>query len=47
LRTQYAATYTPSNARQDGSFRHLSMECHGDGLKVQIRKGYFAPTPEN
>jgi VWFA-related protein len=47
LRTQYAATYTPTNAKQDGSFRHLSMECHGDGLKVQIRKGYFAPTPEN
>ena len=47
LRTQYAATYTPTNARQDGTFRHLSMECHGDGLKVQIRKGYFAPSPEN
>jgi hypothetical protein len=30
----------------DGSFRHLSMECRGDGLKVQTRRGYFAPAPE-
>jgi VWFA-related protein len=45
LRSQYAATYTPTNTRQDGTFRHLSMECHGDGLKIQIRKGYFAPSP--
>jgi len=46
LRTQYAGTYTPANAKMDGTFRHLSMECHGDGLKVQTRKGYFAPVPE-
>jgi VWFA-related protein len=46
LRTQYAATYTPTNTKMDGSFRHLSMECRGDGLKVQTRRGYFAPAPE-
>jgi len=46
LRTQYAGTYTPSNAKMDGTFRHLSMECKGDGLKVQTRRGYFAPAPE-
>jgi VWFA-related protein len=46
LRTQYAATYTPTNAKMDGTFRHLSLECRGDGLKVQTRKGYFAPSPE-
>ncbi len=46
LRTQYAGTYTPTNAKMDGSFRHLSMECRGDGLKVQTRRGYFAPAPE-
>jgi VWFA-related protein len=46
LRTQYAGTYTPSNAKMDGSFRHLSMECKGDGMKVQTRRGYFAPAPE-
>jgi VWFA-related protein len=46
LRTQYAATYTPVNTKLDGSFRHLAVECRGDGMKVQTRKGYFAPTPE-
>lgn len=46
LRTQYAGTYTPTNAKMDGTFRHLSLECRGDGLKVQTRKGYFAPAPE-
>jgi VWFA-related protein len=46
LRTQYVATYTPTNAKLDGTFRHLGLECRGDGLKVQVRKGYFAPVPE-
>jgi VWFA-related protein len=45
LRTQYVATYTPSNTKLDGTFRKLAVECHGDGLKVQARKGYFAPLP--
>jgi VWFA-related protein len=47
LRTQYVATYTPSNAKLDGSFRKLSVECRGDGMKVQVRKGYFATAPDN
>jgi VWFA-related protein len=45
LRTQYVATYTPSNTKLDGTFRHLSVECKGDGMKVQVRKGYFALPP--
>ena len=47
LRTQYVASYTPSNARQDGTFRHVAVDCKGDGgenLKVQVRKGYYAPS---
>jgi VWFA-related protein len=47
LRTQYVASYTPGNTRLDGGFRRLSVECRGDGLKVQVRKGYFAVAPEN
>jgi VWFA-related protein len=46
LRTQYVASYTPSNTKLDGSFRRLGVEC-GDGMKVQVRKGYFATVPEN
>jgi VWFA-related protein len=44
LRTQYVASYTPSNAKQDGTFRHISVSCKGEDMKVQVRKGYFAPS---
>jgi VWFA-related protein len=50
LRTQYVASYTSGNTKQDGTFRHIGLECHGDNgenLKVQVRKGYYAPSPEN
>ena len=44
LRTQYVASYTPTNTKQDGTFRRIAVECKGDGMKVQVRKGYFAPS---
>ncbi|MGA3129297.1 MAG: VWA domain-containing protein [Terracidiphilus sp.] len=50
LRTQYLASYTPSNAKADGTFRKVTVDCHGDqgqDLKVQVRKGYYAPSPGN
>jgi VWFA-related protein len=47
LRTQYVASYTPNNTKLDGSFRHVTVECRGDGLKVQVRKGYYATPPQN
>ncbi len=50
LRTQYVASYTPSNAKIDGTFRKVSVDCHSDtdqNLKTQVRKGYYAPTPGN
>jgi VWFA-related protein len=47
LRTQYVATYTPTNTQMDGSFRKLTVECRGDSMKVQVRKGYFATTPQD
>jgi VWFA-related protein len=50
LRTQYVASYTPSNSKADGTFRRVSVDCHGDqgqDLKTQVRKGYYAPSPGN
>ena len=41
LRTQYLASYTPTNLKLDGSFRTLNITCQ-NGLKVQARKGYYA-----
>jgi VWFA-related protein len=46
LRTQYVATYTPTNTKLDGSFRHIAVDC-GEGTKVQVRKGYYASPPQN
>jgi len=47
LRTQYVATYTSNNTKLDGTFRKLGVECRGDGMKVQVRKGYYAMSPQN
>jgi len=47
LRTQYVASYTPTNTKLDGSYRKLDIECKGDGLKVQSRKGYYAVAPSD
>ena len=41
LRTQYLASYTPTNLKLDGSFRTLNVTC-GKDTKVQTRKGYYA-----
>jgi len=46
LRTQYVASYKPTNPKADGTFRRIAVECKGDGLKVQSRKGYYALAPE-
>jgi VWFA-related protein len=48
LRTQYVASYTSNNTKQDGAFRRIAVDCHGDNgdnLKVQVRKGYYAASP--
>ena len=42
LRTQYLASFTPTNTKLDGSYRKLDISCKGDGVKVQARKGYYA-----
>ena len=46
LRTQYVASYTPTNTKLDSSFRHIAVQC-GEGNKVQVRKGYYAMVPQD
>jgi VWFA-related protein len=48
MRTEYQATYTPSNTVQDGSYRHVRVACrqNGQSLKVQARQGYYAVAHE-
>ncbi len=42
LRTQYLASFKPKDAALDGKFHHVGVVCKGDGLRVQVRKGYYA-----
>jgi len=41
------ASYTPTNTKLDNTYRKLDIECKGDGLKVQSRKGYYAVAPSD
>jgi VWFA-related protein len=41
LRTQYLASYTPTNPKIDNTFRTLNITCQ-QGQKIQARKGYYA-----
>jgi VWFA-related protein len=47
LRSQYVATYKPTNDKLDGTFRKIAISCKGDDMKVQVRKGYYAPRNED
>lgn len=49
LRTQYVASYTPSNDKTDGTYRKIEIQCRqrDEALKVQSRKGYYAIAPED
>jgi VWFA-related protein len=42
MRSQYSATYTPTNSARDGSFRKIEIRPSNKELKVQARKGYYA-----
>ena len=47
LRTQYVASYTPSNPSSTEPSGESRMQCQGDWLKVQVRKGYYAVAQQN
>ena len=44
LRSQYSLGYSPTNAARDGNYRKIEVKVPGRGLRVQTRKGYYAPT---
>lgn len=43
LRSQYSLGYTPTNRARDGKFRKIEIKAKPKGLKVQARRGYYAP----
>ncbi|MBV9770603.1 MAG: VWA domain-containing protein [Bryobacterales bacterium] len=43
LRSEYALGYVPMDTRRDGKFRKLSVKVDAPGLRVSVRRGYYAP----
>lgn len=43
LRSQYTLGYSPANQVRDGRFRKIEVKVRGEGLRVQARRGYYAP----
>jgi Ca-activated chloride channel homolog len=44
LRSQYSIGYLSSNPRRDGAYRKIEIKLAEKGLKINFRKGYYAPT---
>ena len=43
LRSQYSLAYRSNNGNRDGSFRSIKIDTDQRGLRVTVRKGYYAP----
>jgi Ca-activated chloride channel homolog len=44
LRSQYNIGYLSTNSTRDGSYRKIEIKVQEKGLKLNYRKGYYAPT---
>jgi hypothetical protein len=40
----YLLGYEPANTRRDGRFRRIEVRVNHPGMRVQARRGYFAPS---
>ena len=45
VQNRYLLTYTPTNQRQDGKWREISVQVAESGYRIDARPGYFAPKP--
>jgi VWFA-related protein len=43
MRTQYSVGYATSNPKRDGAFRKIEIRPKNKDMKIQARRGYFAP----
>ena len=46
LRSQYNVGYTPTNSKQDGSYRKIQLRTKTGDYKIQARQGYYARARE-
>lgn len=45
VQNRYLLTYTPTNQKQDGTWRDILVKVADDSYRVAARPGYFAPKP--
>src|SRR5262249_40593001 len=43
LRSQYVVSYKPAEFQRDGNYRQIALKANNHKLKVECRRGYFAP----
>jgi VWFA-related protein len=43
IRAQYSLGYTSTNTKQDGEWRKVEIKVKRPDIRIQARKGYFAP----
>ena len=43
---QYVLEFSPQNVKANGSYHSLKVKVRGNGLKLQARRGYYAPKAE-
>ena len=41
----YLLELSPANLKPDGTYHHLKVKVDRDGVKLQARRGYYAPVP--
>lgn len=46
LRHQYFILYSPKNFQADGSFHRVTIKTRVKGTSVRVRRGYYAPLPD-
>ncbi len=44
LKTQFTLAYSPTNGARDGRWRSITVRMKKEGLRVDARSGYYAPT---
>ncbi|MBV9304341.1 MAG: VWA domain-containing protein [Acidobacteriaceae bacterium] len=46
MRNQYSIGYVSTNAKKDGTFRHIEIKTNNNDYRVQARSGYYATLNE-
>jgi len=43
IQGQYSLAYSSTNKKKDGTFRAVDLRCKVGGVRIRVRKGYYAP----